>query len=189
MEPVTLNTSRCQSCGDGHKASKPNRTPPPIAIVGMACRLPGGVNSPEELYKFLHEKKDGLCEVPSTRYTLDSFYNPSSAGGVKTRHGYFLQEDPMLFDAPFFSINDYEAERMDPQQRQLLEVVWECLESAGETNWKGKNIGCYVGVYGEDWLDLASKDPQATSRYHVLGTGQFALANRLSYEYDFQGPR
>ncbi|GLA23998.1 type I Iterative Polyketide synthase (PKS) [Aspergillus niger] len=170
------------------QASTPDRSPPPIAIVGMACRLPGGVNSPEELYRFLLEKKDGLCEVPSTRYTIDSFYNASSRGAIKTRHGYFLQEDPMLFDAPFFSITDYEAERMDPQQRQLLEVVWECLESAGETNWKGKNIGCYVGVYGEDWLDLASKDPQATSRYHVLGTGQFALANRLSYEYDFQGP-
>ncbi|KAL3251548.1 hypothetical protein ABHI18_010586, partial [Aspergillus niger] len=170
------------------QTNKPGRSPPPIAIVGMACRLPGGVNSPEELYKFLLEKKDGLCEVPSTRYTIDSFYNASTSGSVKTRHGYFLQEDPMLFDAPFFSITDYEAECMDPQQRQLLEVLWECLESAGETDWKGKNIGCYVGVYGEDWLDLASKDPQATSRYHVLGTGQFALANRLSYEFDFQGP-
>ncbi|SPB44499.1 unnamed protein product [Aspergillus niger] len=167
----------------------PDRSPPPIAIVGMACRLPGGVSSPEELYKFLLEKKNGVCEVPGTRYTVDSFYSQSKSGSVKTRHGYFLQEDPMLFDAPFFSISDWEAGRMDPQQRQLLEVVWECLESAGETNWRGKNIGCYVGVYGEDWLDLASKDPQATDRYHVVGTGQFALANRLSYEYDFQGPR
>ncbi|EHA26223.1 hypothetical protein ASPNIDRAFT_171221, partial [Aspergillus niger ATCC 1015] len=166
----------------------PDRSPPPIAIVGMACRLPGGVSSPEELYKFLLEKKNGVCEVPGTRYTVDSFYSQSKSGSVKTRHGYFLQEDPMLFDAPFFSISDWEAGRMDPQQRQLLEVVWECLESAGETNWRGKNIGCYVGVYGEDWLDLASKDPQATDRYHVVGTGQFALANRLSYEYDFQGP-
>ena len=108
---------------------------------------------------------------------------------VKTRHGYYLQDDPACFDAGFFSINSHEAGRMDPQQRQLLEVVWECLESAGETNWRGKNIGCYVGVYGEDWLDLASKDPQHTDRYHILGTGQFALSNRLSYEYDFQGPR
>ncbi|KAJ5672084.1 hypothetical protein N7507_001211 [Penicillium longicatenatum] len=78
---------------------------------------------------------------------------------------------------------------MDPQQRQLMEVVWECLESAGETNWWGKEIGCFVGVYGEDWLELASKDPQNTDRYHVLGTGQFALSNRISYEYDFQGPK
>ncbi|KAL4735276.1 hypothetical protein BDV11DRAFT_173962 [Aspergillus similis] len=161
---------------------------PPIAIVGMALRLPGGVKSPDELWQFLIEKRNGVCEVPGTRYTVDSFYSETMARCVKTRHGYYLQDDPACFDASFFSINSHEAGRMDPQQRQLLEVVWECLESAGETNWRGKNIGCYVGVYGEDWLDLASKDPQHTDRYHILGTGQFALSNRLSYEYDFQGP-
>ncbi|KAJ5953343.1 Fum1p [Penicillium verhagenii] len=160
----------------------------PIAIVGMGLRLPGGVNSPEEFWKFLIEKRDGLCEVPETRYNLDSFYSESKPHFVKTRKGYFLQDDPAYFDADFFSIMPYEAERMDPQQRQLMEVVWECLESAGETNWRGKEIGCFVGVYGEDWLELASKDPQSTDRYHVLGTGQFALSNRVSYEYDFQGP-
>ncbi|KAL5342666.1 hypothetical protein BJX70DRAFT_394501 [Aspergillus crustosus] len=161
---------------------------PPIAIVGMALRLPGGVKSPDELWKFLIEKRNGVCEVPGTRYTVDSFYSETMARSVKTRHGYYLEEDPAYFDAAFFSINSHEAGRMDPQQRQLHEVVWECLESAGETNWRGKNVGCYVGVYGEDWLDLASKDPQHTDRYHILGTGQFALSNRLSYEYDFQGP-
>ncbi|KAM5491840.1 Mycolipanoate synthase [Microsporum canis] len=161
---------------------------PPIAIVGMALRLPGGVKSPDELWKFLIEKKSGVCEVPGTRYTVDSFYSNQKAHCVKTRHGYYLQEDPACFDAPFFSINSDEAAQMDPQQRKLMEVFWECLESAGETDWKGKNIGCYVGVYGEDWLDLASKDPQYTTRYHILGTGQFALSNRLSWEYDFRGP-
>ncbi|KAL3496347.1 hypothetical protein BJX62DRAFT_251184 [Aspergillus germanicus] len=163
---------------------------PPIAIVGMALRLPGGLKSPSDLWTFLLEKRNGVCEVPGTRYTVDSFYSTTQPRSVKTRHGYYLREDqdPAYFDAPFFSINAHEAGRMDPQQRQLLEVLWECLESAGETNWRGKRIGCYVGVYGEDWLDLASKDPQHTDRYHILGTGQFALANRLSYEFDFQGP-
>ncbi|KAL4931451.1 uncharacterized protein BDV17DRAFT_288988 [Aspergillus undulatus] len=154
----------------------------------MALRLPGGIKSPDELWKFLIEKRNGVCEVPSTRYNVESFYSEAMPRTVKTRHGYYLESDPACFDASFFSINSHEAERMDPQQRQLLEVVWECLESAGETNWRGKNIGCYVGVYGEDWLDLASKDPQHTDRYHILGTGQFALSNRLSYEFDFQGP-
>lgn len=161
----------------------------PIAIVGMGLRLPGGVSSPDEFWNFLIEKKDGLCEVPETRYKLDSFYSESKPHSVKTKKGYFLQEDPAFFDADFFSINSFEAARMDPQQRQLMEVVWECLESAGETDWRGKEIGCFVGVYGEDWLELASKDPQSNDRYHVLGTGQFALSNRVSYEYDFQGPR
>lgn len=126
----------------------------------MALRLPGGVRSPDEFWNFLMAKKNGVSEVPGSRYTVDSFYSDSKPNSVKTRHGYYLQDDLASFDAPFFSINSYEAGRMDPQQRQLLEVLWECLESAGETNWRGKNIGCYVGVYGEDWLDLASKDPQ-----------------------------
>ncbi|KAJ5379544.1 Fum1p [Penicillium cosmopolitanum] len=160
----------------------------PIAICGMALRLPGGVSFPEEFWKFLIEKRDGLCEVPETRYDIDSFYNESKPHSIKTRKGYFLQEDPACFDADFFSISSREAGRMDPQQRQLLEVVWECLESAGEVKWRGKEVGCFVGVYGEDWLELASKDPQGIDRYHVLGTGQFALSNRISYEFDFQGP-
>lgn len=161
----------------------------PIAICGMALRLPGGVNSPEEFWKFLIEKRDGLCEVPETRYDIDSFYNESKPHSIKTRKGYFLREDPACFDADFFSITSREAGRLDPQQRQLLEVIWECLESAGEVEWRGREVGCFVGVYGEDWLELASKDPQSTDRYHVLGTGQFALSNRISYEFDFQGPR
>lgn len=162
---------------------------PPVAIIGTALRLPGGISSPEEFWKFMIEKKNGLCEVPETRYKLDSFYSENKPNTVKTRRGYFLQDDPARFDAEFFSITPYEAARMDPQQRQLLEVVWECLENAGETNWRGEEIGCFVGVYGEDWLELASKDPQGLDRYHILGTGQFALSNRISYEYDFQGPR
>ncbi|KAL2844526.1 hypothetical protein BJY01DRAFT_248143 [Aspergillus pseudoustus] len=190
-EEDTITQEAGTGNGGGGQREPEAMTPngcPPIAIVGMALRLPGGVKSPDELWKFLIEKRNGVCEVPGTRYTVDSFYSETQARSVKTRHDYYLQEDPACFDAPFFSINSHEAGRMDPQQRQLLEVLWECLESAGETNWRGKNIGCYVGVYGEDWLDLASKDPQHTDRYHILGTGQFALSNRLSYEYDFQGP-
>ena len=79
---------------------------------------------------------------------------------------------------------------MDPQQRLLLEVVWECLEDSGETSWRGKDIGCYVGVFGEDWLELSLKglDP-CPDRHHALATGGFALSNRVSYEFDFRGPR
>ncbi|KAK2814254.1 Type I Iterative PKS, partial [Arthroderma sp. PD_2] len=177
-----------ETCTNDKQATLDDGGCPPVAIVGMALRLPGGVKSPDELWKFLIEKKNGVCEVPGSRYTVDSFYSEHNPHCVKTRHGYFLDEDAACFDAPFFSINADEAAQIDPQQRKLMEVFWECLESAGETDWKGKNIGCYVGVYGEDWLDLASKDPQYTTRYHILGTGQFALSNRLSWEYDFRGP-
>ena len=161
----------------------------PIAIVGMAMRLPGGIRSDKEFWDLMMQRKDARCEVPESRYNVGSFYSDSKMHTVKTKYGYFLEEDPACFDAPFFSISSYEAARLDPQQRLLLEVVWECMENAGQQDWKGKDIGCYVGVFGEDWLDLSSKDTCHVDRYHVLGTGNFALANRVSYEYDLKGPR
>ncbi|OAA77789.1 Beta-ketoacyl synthase [Akanthomyces lecanii RCEF 1005] len=159
-----------------------------IAIVGMATRLCGGITSPEELWKFLMEGKNGLCEIPGTRYNIDSFYGPGKPESVKTRKGYFLQHDPALLDSEFFGIHPIEVEKMDPQQKQLLEVTVECMESAGETELRGSNIGCYVGVFGEDWIGMASQDPQSMDRYHVSSTGLFALANRLSYQFDWHGP-
>lgn len=158
----------------------------PIAIVGMGMRLPGDVRTAEEFWDFLISKRDGLCPVPPDRYNSAAF---STSKKSLPQQGYFLRQDPGCFDAPFFSIGAHEAARMDPQQRLLLEVVWECLENAGETDWEGRDIGCYVGTFGEDWLDLHHKDPQSTDRYHALGTGAFALANHVSYKFDFRGPR
>jgi acyl transferase domain-containing protein len=78
---------------------------------------------------------------------------------------------------------------MDPQQRLLLEVAWECLESSGEGDWHGKPTGCYVGVFRGDWLEVACKDTEVIDRYRAVGTGAFALANRMSHEFDLRGPR
>ncbi|XHG07169.1 hypothetical protein AWENTII_010330 [Aspergillus wentii] len=157
----------------------------PIAIVGMGLRLPGQVHTTAEFWEMLVNRRDGHGPVPPSRYNADAFFDPSSA----PTSGYFLQEDPACFDAPFFSIGAKEASEMDPQQRLLLEVVWECLENAGETGWRGKKVGCYVGTFGEDWLEMKLKglEPRAT-RFHAMGTGGFALANRISYEFDFCGP-
>ncbi|KAJ5895501.1 hypothetical protein N7495_007192 [Penicillium taxi] len=160
----------------------------PMAIVGMAMRLPGGVKSDKDFWELLMNKNDGLCRVPESRYKVDSFYHETMPHALKTKHGYFLQDDPAQFDAGFFKIGSVEASRLDPQQRLLLEVVWECMESSGQTEWRGRDIGCYVGVFGEDWLDLKSKDSQSIDRLHVLGTGNFALSNRVSYEFDLTGP-
>ncbi|KAE8381596.1 polyketide synthase [Aspergillus bertholletiae] len=82
----------------------------------------------------------------------------------------------------------HEASQSDPQQLLLMEVVWECMESAGQVDWRGKEIGCFVGSFGEDWLDLYGKDTLRNDRYYPMGTGDFALANRISYEYDLKGP-
>ncbi|RAL08735.1 fatty acid synthase S-acetyltransferase [Aspergillus homomorphus CBS 101889] len=160
----------------------------PVAIVGMAMRLPGGVRTADDFWNMLINKRTGHCEIPSSRFSIDAFCSEKRPHAVRTKYGNFLHEDPADFDTFFFSIPPYEAARMDPQQRKLLEVVWECLENAGETHWRGKDIGCYVGVFGSDWLCLVDKDHQATDRYYVLGTGNFTLSNRVSYEYDFRGP-
>ncbi|PLN86691.1 putative polyketide synthase [Aspergillus taichungensis] len=151
----------------------------------MGMRLPGDVRTAEEFWDFLLSKKDGLCPVPPDRYNAAAF---STSKKPLPKQGYFLRQNPGWFDAPFFSLGAHEAARMDPQQRLLLEVVWECLENAGETDWEGRDIGCYVGTFGEDWLDLRHKDAQSTDRYHALGTGAFALANHVSYKFDFRGP-
>ena len=89
----------------------------------------------------------------------------------------------------FFSVNRSEVELLDPQQRLLLEVVWECMESAGQTKWRGTNTGCYVGAFGEDWHDLINKDTQAQGISGVSSSSDFALSNRVSYEYNLKGPR
>jgi acyl transferase domain-containing protein len=155
----------------------------------MAMRLPGGIKTEDEFWQLMIQKRDAICQVPETRYNVEAFYDKSKSHTLKTRHGCFLTEDPAHFDARFFSISDHEASRMDPQQRRLLEVAWECMESAGQTEWRGKDIGCYVGVYGDDWLDISSKDTQLIDRMHVFTTEKFALANIISYRFDLTGPR
>ncbi|KAE8324345.1 hypothetical protein BDV39DRAFT_217174 [Aspergillus sergii] len=178
----------CATCMSGIDLKEAQASRPPIAIVGMGMRLPGGIRSATDFWDMLVEKKIGHSEVPESRYNAKSFCDPKSPRQIRTRHGYYLQEDPAYFDAEFFSMSSVEASTTDPQQRLLLEVVWECLENAGETDWRGKRIGCYVGTFGEDWLTLSSREYQHIDRYYATGTGAFALSNRISYLYDFQGP-
>ncbi|KAH4115563.1 hypothetical protein HBI55_203610 [Parastagonospora nodorum] len=162
----------------------------PIAIVGMALRLPGRVHSAEDLWEMLMSKKSGLIDIPKKRFNAEGFQSDTPMPGtMQTKHGYFLDDiDLTQFDASFFSFGHKEAERMDPAQRQLLEIAWECLENAGETDWRGKEIGCYVGSFGEDWLDENVMDPHMSGQYRAPGFMDFFLANRVSYEYNWGGP-
>ena len=162
----------------------------PVAIVGMAMRLPGGIHNADDFWDLLINKRNGQCRVPKDRYNIDAWYGPGKSGHVGTQHGYFLEDlDLSHIDASFWSMTKQEAELMDPQQRLILEVVYEALENAGEKNWRGKNIGCYVGIFGEDWLDMDSKDVQNMHMYRLTGYGDYITANRVSYEFDFKGPR
>ena len=167
-----------------------DHVPEPVAIVGMAMRFPGGVHNAEDFWDLLINKRDGRCRVPSDRYNVDAFYSPEKPGHVNTQHGYFLEHlDLAHIDASFWSMTKQEAELMDPQQRLLLEVVYECLENAGAKDWRGKNIGCYVGCFGEDWLDMDAKDTANSHMYRLSGYSESFIANRVSYEFNLKGPR
>ncbi|KAL8643711.1 MAG: hypothetical protein Q9226_008169, partial [Calogaya cf. arnoldii] len=159
----------------------------PIAICGMAMRLPGGINDAETFWDALCQGKDMRREIPAERYNAKAFSNAlGKKGAIKTQHGYFLDDDLSHLDASFFSMTRSDLERTDPQQRQVLEITRECLENAGEVNWRGKPIGCYVGTFGEDWLHSMSKENQFTGAF--AASGDLMIANRVSYEFDFKGP-
>lgn len=170
-----------------------SRTPSdePVAIVGMAMRLPGHVRNDEQFWTMLSKKQSGLCEVPKDRYNAAGFHDASGRPGTfKPDKAYFLEDvDIQQFDTTVFPLSKTELERLDPQQRQLLEVSYECMENAGATSWRGNKIGCYVGVFGEDWQDLNAKETQHRGGYRVTGYGDFVLGNRISYEFDLHGPR
>lgn len=165
-------------------------TPDPIAICGMSVRLPGGLSSPQQLWDFLIAKGDARSPVPESRYNASAYYSKTvKSGTVKTEYGYFLNDDLASIDTSFFSMNKVEVERADPHQRLMLEVARECIEDAGETNWKGRPIGCYMGSFGEDWNGIFAKESQQHGLYRVTGYGDFVLANRVSHEMDLIGPR
>lgn len=167
------------------------RTLCPIAICGMAVRLPGGIRTPDEFWNFLLSKGDARSRVPTSRYNIEAYHSMSGKPGtIKSEYGYFLDDsiDIGAVDISFFSMTKTELQRLDPQQRQLLEVARECFESAGETAYRGKNVGVFVGNFGEDWHEMAIRESQPYGIYRVTGTGDFTLSNRLSYENDLRGP-
>lgn len=160
-----------------------------IAICGIGLRLPGGIRNTDAFWELLVNGKDARGPIPSSRYNIEGFdASLGGKGAIKTRHGYFLDEDVSSFDASFFSMSRNELEKCDPQQRRLLEVTRECLEDAGEVNYRGRPVGCYVGTFGEDWLQMSARETQHSGGY-MVGQLDIMLANRVSYEYDFRGPR
>ncbi|KAI1307179.1 putative polyketide synthase [Xylaria venustula] len=162
----------------------------PIAICGIGMRLPGGIRDSEKLYEFLFNKEDARSPAPPDRYTREGFYNAQGESGTPAvQQGYWLDDVNLShFDSSMFSTGLKETESLDPHQRLLLEVVREALESAAETGWRGKNIGCYVGSFGDDWSNLHAKDAQHGGFSVATGSMDLFQANRISYEYDLRGP-
>ncbi|KAK5988830.1 Highly reducing polyketide synthase pspA [Cladobotryum mycophilum] len=161
----------------------------PIAIIGCAMRLPGGVDTAEAMWEFIDGRREGRCRVPDERYNIDAFYGPGKPGHVGSEYGHFLDYvDLAEVDTSFWFMTRQEIEEMDPQQRLALEVVYECFQSSGTKKWKGKKIGTYFGVFGEDWANMQNRETQNRGVYRLPGTGDFVVANRVAYEFGLQGP-
>ena len=167
----------------------------PIAVVGMACRYPGGVRTPDDFWSLLSEGRDTVSDVPKARWDIEEYYDPDrgTVGGVYTKQGAFL-DDIAGFDAGFFGLSPQEAFRMDPQQRLLMELMWEGLEDAGTTPaaLAGSRTGVMVGLmdtvqYGR--LEMERTGPAvAADPLFGQGVSTSVAAGRLAYQYDLRGP-
>nr|AEH26539.1 polyketide synthase [uncultured Acidobacteria bacterium C5] len=164
----------------------------PIAVIGIGCRFPGGVDTPQAFLELLREGRDAITEVPRDRWDPDAWYdpNPDMPGKINCRHGGFV-EGCENFDPAFFEIAPREARSLDPQQRMLLEVSWEAMENAGlvPSEHVGSNTGVFVGITGYDYYRFVSgSDPQRIDAYLGTGNAHSAASGRLSYFFGFKGP-
>ena len=162
-----------------------------IAIVGAACRLPGGISSPDHLWSKLRAGENLISEIPADRWNKDLFlHERSSEAGRSYTFRAGVIDNAAAFDASFFGISPREAEQMDPQQRILLETAWEAVERAGWTanGLARSDCAVYVGVSGTDYANIRLGDPSGGNAHFMTGNTLSVVANRLSYAFDLAGP-
>jgi phthiocerol/phenolphthiocerol synthesis type-I polyketide synthase B len=163
----------------------------PIAVIGLGCRLPGGISGPDEYWHFICEGNNAVTEVPAERWAPFDDGTPEVAAALShtTRHGGYMHNLDE-FDADFFDISSREAIKMDPQQRMLLEVAWEALEHAGipPSSLRRSQTGVFAGACYTDYGYVAGIDLTNVDAWTNSGGALSIIANRLSYFLDFRGP-
>jgi len=192
LSTVQANDDRAQDPDSSHSLLAMNKTPAtPIAIIGMACRLPGGIESPDQLWDALLRGDDLVTEIPPNRWDADEYYDPEPGvpGRSVCKWGAFL-DNVADFDPEFFGISEKEATAMDPQHRLLLETSWEAMEHGGFTREKLADLrtGVFVGLMHDDYQFVHADAQALEGPYGCMGNSFAMGSGRIAYAMGLHGP-
>ncbi|MGW4488739.1 beta-ketoacyl [acyl carrier protein] synthase domain-containing protein, partial [Amycolatopsis sp. NPDC004368] len=161
----------------------------PVAIVGIACRFPGGVESPEQLWDLVADGRDAVGPLPENRGWDLAELRSRESDSLSTDQGGFLSGAD-LFDAGFFGISPHEALAMDPQQRLVLEVAWESLERGriDPLSLSGSRTGVFIGAMNSEYRPILPHDGSEPGTSPLVGKLSSVLSGRVAYSFGFEGP-